>query len=465
MTGPIETTDKSKNLNSIPLFPPKSIESRLEHFDEPAFDVDSSTVIYRLADALCGDSGAGDLKKNSLLDRLGESLDTIYFNDLDRIFSSMGFLPRTDSESYDYDPSQDMLTADQWNEVRVKDAWYRARVRDFMVAASKGGTPDGIRAVVLAGSSVECDIYEVWRYRDNFGISPEKGTQLGRTPVTSRSEVVIVPLKDQLGNKEFRLLRQMLNRICPVDSVVTIDLRGLAAHDPIVVKKIVADSSYFEVQKEVTGTPDLEDFPPPETLAVDIRPSENWIRPGQPERAPYAAFNITQEYGYYYLMSGGSRSPIDAVTYTSADENGVQRSEKNYEDFELLENYTSWLEYEKADSPDNYPGGKFGITPMSAPAVSPNGNPYVFPYPSQQAYIDSEKEKVVAAGGQADDKKFRLPLIARSSSKKTYTPDLAVAWSPPTKDSTVTSSWVSNRELANRVWNLGNYGVGVGIKL
>lgn len=451
------------NANSIPLFPPKSIESRLEHFDETAFRVSSSTAIYKLVDALCGDAGAGNLKKESLIERLGESMDTLYFNDLDRIFSTMGFLVRTEAESYPYDPERDMLTSEQWDEVRIKDAWFRARVRDFMVAASKGGTPEGLALAVMAGSSVNCDIYEVWRYMDNFGISSEKGTNLGRTPMSSRSEVVIVPHKDQLGNKEFRLLRQMLNRIAPVESVVTIDLRGLAAHDPIVVKKIAADSSYFEVEKEVTLSPDLADLPHPEVLAIDIRPTENWLGPNSPEIAPYSAFNITQEYGYYYLMSGGSRSPIDSVEYTTMDENGVVRQERAFQDYEILENFTAWMEYEKADSPDNYPGGKFGLTPTEAPAVSPNGNPYVFPYQSQQEYIDEVREQVDSQGGQSDETKFRLPIVAKSTVKKTYTPDLAVAWAQPVRDTSVTTNWLSNRALVNDMRN-SEWRISVGLR-
>jgi hypothetical protein len=451
--------------NSIPLFPPKSIQSRLEHFDDPAFDIAPTTIIYKIVDALCGDAGAGDLKKESMIDRLGENLDTLYFNDLDRVFSSMGFLTRSESETYPYDPEKDMLTSDQWDEVRVKDAWYRARVRDFMIAADHGGTPEGLMRAVVAGSSVGCDIYEVWRYIDNFGITPEKGTMLGRSPVSSRSEVVLVPHKERLGNKEFRLLRQMLNRISPVDAIITVDLRGLAVHDPIVVKKIAADSSYFEVQKEVTLSPDLENLPPPEVLAIDIRPSENWlsIGKGNPEIAPYAAFNITQEYGYYYLMSGGARSPIDSVEYSSRDAAGNEKQERAFEDYEILENFTAWMEYDKADSPDNYPGGKFGLTPTEAPAVSPNGNPYVFPYQSQAQYIAEVREQVGQQGGQSDEVKFRLPVVARSTTKKTYTPDLAVAWTPPVRDSSVTSSWMSNRALANEVLQ-GEWRISVGMR-
>ena len=447
--------------HQFPLMPPRSIEARLAHFDQTAWVADPSSVVYRLLDALCGDAGAGGLKKSSTLDRLTNSIEGIFFSDLDYLFGRTGFLPRSEEESYPWDPKVDMLTAEQWDEVRVKDAWYRARVRDYFIAAGKGGTPEGLRMAVICSSSVASDIFEVWRYIDNFGIT----NSLGRAPVSVRNEVVITPHKDALGNKEHRLLRQMLHRIAPVDSIVTINLNGLAVNTPATVKTVAADSSYFEVQKEITPTPVLDDLPPLETLAIDLRPSERWLLSGNPETAPYAAFNITQEYGYYYLASGGNRSPIDTVTYGTLQSDGSVKPERSYEQFETIEQFTGWLEYERADSPDNYPGGKFGITPYSAPAKNPDGTAYQFPYASQQEYVEKTKAEVIAQGGQADDTRYRLPIVAKSTTKKTYTPDLAVAWTPPVKDTTVTAPWVSTKALVSDIFGEGAWGVGVGLNL
>lgn len=424
----------------FPLLPPKSTESRLAHFDEHSYKADSSTVLYKLLDALCGDAGAGDLKKAAFLRRLSQALENVYFSDLDYIFGGMGFLSRSSEETYPYDPANDMLTSDQWDEVRVKDAWYRARIRDFFVAAGMGGTPQGIRMACVAGTSVDCDIYEVWRYMDNFGIT----AALGRSPVSTRSEFVVKPHKTSLTEKEKRLLGQMLNRISPVDSIVTINTGGLAVHAPVIPKTAAADSSYFEVQKTITGTPILSELPAPELLAIDLRPSEKWLLSGNPETAPYAAFNITQEYGYYYLASGGARSPVDSVQYGTIKENGTFKTEPNHESFQVIEQFTNWMNYDLADSPDNYPGGKFGLTPDAEPAVNSDGSPYVFQYSSQQEYVTKVKNEVVSGGGEADDLRYRLPIIATSSSKKVFTPDLAVAWNTPIKDSTVTRSWTSS---------------------
>lgn len=396
-------------------------------------------------DALCGDAGAGSLLKEAFLLRLNNALETIYFNELDYIFGSVSFLSRSPAESYPYNPMADLLTSDQWDEVRVKDAWYRDRIRQFFIACGLGGTPMGLRTCVNAAVAVDCDIYESWRWVDNFGLDESVGVILGRAPSTARNEVTIRPHKLSLAPVEKRLLRDMLKRIMPVDCIITISTQGLAVASPVAVRSITADSTYFEVQKTITGTPVLEDLPPPELLPIDLDPSYQFLFSGSPEVAPYAAFNITSEYSYYYLISGGKRSPIDSVSYGTLQPDGTVRSEPNLELFETVSQYTEWREYERADSPDNFPGGKFGLTPSQGPPRNPDGTPYTFQYESQAAYIEVRKAEILNMGGLADDVRFKLPIQKESQAKRSYTPDLAVAFSPPAKESTVTSSWTARR--------------------
>lgn len=305
--------------NPFPLMPPKSTELRLMSFDEYVYTGTPSTVLYKLIDALCGTTGAGALVNQVFLARLSTALETIYFNDLDYIFGKVSFLARSPEESYTYNPMTDMLTADQWNEVRVKDAWYRARIKDFFVACGLGGTPDGIRMCVQAALAVDCDIHEVWRYEDNLGLTES----LGRSPFPARNEVVVTPHKGALEPAELRLVRDMLAKICPVDTIVTVTTNGLAVQSPVPVNAAAADSEYFEVQKQVIATPALSSMPPPELLPIDLLPTETWLYQAKtdPTLAPYTAFNISAEYGYYYLVSGGSRSPIDSVTYGTLNQN------------------------------------------------------------------------------------------------------------------------------------------------
>jgi hypothetical protein len=427
--------------NPWPLLPPKSTELRLEHFDEDVYRTDSTTLLYKFIDAICGDSGAGALKKQVFLARLGGALENIYFSDLDYIFGNIHFMSRASSESYTYDPSVDMLTSDQWDEISVKDAWYRDRIKNFFIACSLGGTPDGIRMACLAATSVDCDIYEVWRYHRNFGL----GEYLGRSPYTADNEFVVRPHKSSLSPREERLLYQMFDKIRPYDSIATIDVNGLSVSAPVLIRAVASDSTYYEVQKIITPTPALQNLPPPELLAIDLLPSEKWALKGSPELAPYAAFNITQEYGYYYLVSGGYRSPIDSVDYGTLNPDGTVTREVPFEVFETTGEYSDWRIYELADSPDNYPGGKFGRTPDRSPAVNADGSLYVFGFESQQEYVDEEKERIQTLGGVADDYRYRLPIQKKSQSKRVFKPELAIAYNPPTRDSTITSSWTNRR--------------------
>ena len=447
------------DLNTFPLQPPKSTELRLAHFDETVFKADPATFVYKFVDAVVGDGGAGSLLKDSLMTRFSLALETLYFSDLDYIFGGMHFLERSDAESYPYNPQSELLTSDQWDEVRVKDSWYRARIKDFFEAATMGGTPNGIRAAVQAGTSASCEIFEVWRFKDSYGLTQS----LGRAPVTSRSEFVIKPHKSPLHPKQLRLVRQMVNRIAPMETVVTIDHNGLQVNSPVGVQSASADSSYFEVQKRVQGSPVLQDIPEPELLAIDLRPSEDWLFSKSPEIAPYAAFNISQEYGYYYLVSGGSRSPIDSVQYSTSTDGANFSTEPNYESVVTTGSYTPWQEYELADSPDNYPGGKFGVTPKEAPARTPLGESYNFPFQSQSEYVEQKKGEVLSRGGQADEHRYRLPTTESTMDRVTYTPDLAVAYSTPAKDSTVTTRWTRDdtRRVVGTILNPTQNGVGI----
>jgi hypothetical protein len=462
----------------FPLMPPKSTQLRLDHFDENVYRADPGTLLYKFVDALCGDAGAGTLKKEIFLQRLTGALDGIYGSDLDYIFGNVRFLSRVTSESYSYNPMTEMLTSEKWDEIAAKDALYRNRIREFFIAAAKGGTVDGIRQAVHAAISCDCQVMENWRYIDNFGLQGN----VGRTGAQSyaavdldtghrvtwaseaqaedyidgasgyvvqaqkpRSEVTVVPHKTDLHPREARILRDMLDRITPQDTVVTISPEGLAVSSPIKVRAITADSTYFQVEKVVTGAPELADLPAPEMLAIDLAPSENWLKPNSPELAPYAQFNITQEYGYYYLVSGGRRSPIDAVTYGVLGANNEVTLQPSYEWYEQAEQYGPWTAYEKADSPDNYPGGRFGLTPTKTPARNPDRSPYQFPYASQAEYVAKKKDEVISLGGQANDTRYRLPIQKLTTSKRVYTPDLAIAYTAPARDSTVTSSWTSRK--------------------
>ena len=437
--------------------PPKSTESRMEHFDEHVYTADSSTTLYKFLDAMCGDGGTGNLKKEIFLQRLSGALEGVYGSALDYIFGGVRFLSRISSESYSFESETAMLTSDQWDEVATKDAAYRTRIREFFAAAGKGGTIEGIRLAVHAATSVDCQVMENWRYIDNFGLSAGVGRGmitayaavdwstghrvyftdddpaeakvqadafiLGKTgwgveQVRARSELTVVPHKMGYTAREARTLREMLDRITPQDTVVTISTDGLAINAPVTLRATAADSTYYQVEKIITPTPDIADLPAPEMLAIDLDPTEKWLWSKSPELAPYSRFNITSEYGYHYLVSGGDRSPIDTVSYGTLAADGTVTPTKAFEWYEQTEQYGPWTAYEITTNPA---------------------------YATQADYVAARKAEVIALGGQADDLQYRLPVEKPASFKRTYTADLAIASAAPSKDSTVTSSWTSRR--------------------
>jgi hypothetical protein len=425
----------------FPLIVPRSTERRMDHFDEMIYTATKHTVLYQFVDALCGTTGAGSLVNEIFLARANQALDTIYFNELDFIFGRIHFLSRSPAESYPYTPMVDILTAKQWKEVQQKDTWYRERIREFFIACSLGGTPEGIRRCVHAAIGVDCDIYEVWRHKDSLGM----GDYLGRSPVSSRSEVVITPHdKKELKPQETRLLRDMLAKIMPVETVVTIDLNGLSRSVPVKVAAATADSTYYEVQKMITPTPVMEQLPPPELLPIDLLSTEQWMYSKDPTLAPYAAFNMTSEYGYHYL-TGTSQSPIDTVTYGTLQDDGSVVTESNFTVYQSDEKYTDTMLYELADSPDNFPGGKYGLTPSRAPALNAYGEAYTFAFLSQIDYITQRALEIVGLGGIANSNGYRLPVQQPQQVKREFLPQYAISNNAPARESTVSSSITRRR--------------------
>ena len=185
--------------------------------------------------------------------------------------------------------------------------------------------------------------------------------------------MVVKPHKSTLAPVELRLLRDMLDKVVSVDTVITVDLAGLAVMSPVPVAAAAADSTYFEIQRMVTATPVLATFPPPELLPIDLLPTEQWLFLAQtdPQLAPYTAFLATAESSVFYLTGGGKRSPIDSVTYGTLQSDGKVRTEPNYQVYDTTGSYTPKQPYERADCPQNWPGWQVRHHPVGRPGQEP----------------------------------------------------------------------------------------------
>jgi len=172
---PVSTTitnnapsDNQAYVRPLPYLVPRSILQKSAHFSESYWKLDADSIVFKLLDALCQDAGAGNNKKALFISRLQASLDSTYFQDLDSFYFGVLGFPRHLSESYDFNPYSNALTAEQWIEVFIKDAKYRARCLDLMAALNHGGSPFGIRMGCKAVLGVDCDVFEIWKYLDSY---------------------------------------------------------------------------------------------------------------------------------------------------------------------------------------------------------------------------------------------------------------------------------------------------------
>jgi hypothetical protein len=508
----------------FPYMPSRSTAIMFESFDPAVFTKTTSSTLYNFLDALVGKTGAGSLLNQIFLSNLSAAIDTCYFNELDYIVGNIRFLARSTAESYTYNPLADQLTSDEWDEVRVKDAWFRARIKDFFAACQLGGTPEGIKKCVSAAIASDCTIQEVWRYVDNFDIDGFVGRseatripthyavinlktgfevlfsdedpadalaaannfKTSRSPssdwevraVNPRNEVVVKPHKKSLKPNELRLLRELLGRLLPIETIITVDLEGLAVSTPVPISGAASDSSYYEVIKQVIPSPLISQMPPPEFLPIDLLPGEQWLFKKDPPKgffgslldflngpdsdkreAKSGAFQQTAQHSYYYLASGGKTSAIDSITYGTLQSDGSVKSEQNYRLYQQNSSYTGWIAYQKADSPDNFPGGQFGQHPGYGPALNPDGTPYSFPYTSQASYVNEMIVKITGLGGVANENHYKLPIQKNQTLVYSYFPEYAVANFPPTKESTVSASLTRQRPrtLGNSMSDSSNF--------
>lgn len=428
--------------NVMPYFAPRSTQARLRGLTTGVYDVSSSSYMYILIDALSGSTGAGALKQELMVSRLQSNLFTTYFGDLDDVYGDLVKMPRLSSEVYTYNPTTDLLTSDQWDEVRIKDASYRERISNFFQGMQAGGSPAGFILMCRAATGYDSHIFETWKNIDSVAAGNTPPAIFGRLGTSIRNEVVVQPLTSSLSVADTHTLNSLLERLKPRETVVTIDINGLAVHTPISINAVAASDSYFQVEKNVTGVPDLASLPPTEVLAADVNPQALWLQPGFTVQAPYAAFNNSQESAVYYLYSDDSSTPIDSVTYTTAqDDSGTTFPAPNFVEQLPLQAWGSWVAFPLADSPDNYPGGKFGQTPLAAPALTASGQPYQFPYPSQDSYVATLLPQISSSGGQVGQGIYRLP-ISKISNSRTFDSTQAIPTQVPVKESTVTTNWI-----------------------
>lgn len=407
--------------SSLPIISSIAIDSLMQHFDDEYFDKSDTSHIRHLIEALCGASGLGQLLYDSVRAWLNGGVETAWLGFVDKLFASIYGLPRIYSETVAFNASDAMLTADEVNEVLVKEAWYKSRFVELMKALQAGGTVRGFRYATMAIMYCNCDIYETWRYK-------KEDFPVGRLGYTLYNEVVICPYSKTVTEQQKELLLRVLDRIKPADAVVTIDMNGLSAWTDRQVRSVCASSTYFEISKTLTNSVDNSKLPSKSTIFGDDYAygydAYLNLKTGEKTEVRKPIQNRSQEYSEYYVYDKSSVAQVSDVKYTKLSGN-EETAEQDWSVKKYETKFSAWQSFTTVDSPDNYPGGKYGRTPMLAPAVSKDGSPYIFDWTSQADYVKWKSDEVIKNGGEVKGNQFRVRLY-QSTSATTYLPEMSL---------------------------------------
>lgn len=148
------------------LLPPTSIYERLRHFPDNVYDLSPESKLVKFLKVLLGDAGAGQLRKQLLIQRMQSTLQGSHFYDLDRFYGPLFGLKRSVTELLDFNPYLQTATREQWEEAHAKDASFRSRIEQFARALTYGATPTGMELIAEALLSVDVDVYESYTKAD-----------------------------------------------------------------------------------------------------------------------------------------------------------------------------------------------------------------------------------------------------------------------------------------------------------
>jgi hypothetical protein len=147
-----------------PIDGPLFIEHLMLRFPEEIYSKSRDSHIYRLLTALAGDSGAGILKKKSLMARLQYESAMLGFQNLDNLYSPLIGFDRLPGERYFIDPKKSTLTQEEWDAIKAADTAYRKRALQYLQAARQGGTLQGITDAATAALGQSVQVTENYKY-------------------------------------------------------------------------------------------------------------------------------------------------------------------------------------------------------------------------------------------------------------------------------------------------------------
>jgi len=297
---------------------------------------------------------------------------------------------------------------------------YQANVYSDLVWTTLVSSPNFTTQASGATSFTDAQGF-VWTINAPATMKPNYN--FGRTGYNLRTEVLITPHRS-ITRQERRNLELVLDRIKPRETVLTIGT-GLQVNIPVAANNLTADSSYFETNILVTGASGISNAAAKNyfsTITSSAPSSDStiyYLQDGVQTAARTLAFSRGQESYQNYDFSKESISTIDSIQYQSVTDITASPSTRTVEGATLIQNsydirFGPWTNFDLADSPDNFPGGKYGQSPLVAPPLNRDGTTYQFRYASQSAYVSQQTAIIVAAGGEANATQYRLRLAQAS---------------------------------------------------
>ena len=370
------------------------VSSLLEQFDPHLYKLGSSSHIRRFIETVCGPAGLGGLLADTIDLYLSQGLDTAFLSTVDWLFSSVMGFQRVPWDTVDYDIKTAFLTLSQAQDYEVRAAAYKRRYQLLLQGLDQGNTLQGIKDTCEAILDCSVSVDEQWHTIPGSWCVQVQPWE----PVTVEARRVCV---------------ETVQRLKPSDTVVTITgpLHTVETFTPSMVHPLTVG---WVVKPVVRNHVDNQRITVKNPLVYG-----------------YSAFtsageNVSYEAPVQYGMRNFTPTieyPASSVTASvSVIDEGVESSVAPWSDKTKTVRWGNWTTYQKADSPDNYPGGMNGVHPLTAPAITPAGTAYLFPYESQAEYESQEAAKIIAQGGQTQPGRYRLPL-SETVNTITYSPD------------------------------------------
>lgn len=370
------------------------VSSLLNQFDPHLYQLDSSSHIRRFIETVCGPAGLGGLLADTIDLYLSQGLNTVFLTTVDWLFTSVMGFQRVPWNTVGYDVQTAFLTLSEAQDYEERAAAYRKRYQLLLHGLDEGNTLQGVKDVCQAILDTQVSVDEQWR----------------SDPGSWR--ILIQPWESVSADAR-RVCVETLERLKPADTVVTISqpLNTVETFTPTIIHSLTVG---WQIKPMVVNHVD--------NRRISVR---------QPLVYGYSAFtsaaeNVSYEAPVQYGMRDVTPTiqyPAESVTATvSVIQNSVESTVTPYVDKTRTVQWGAWTFYEKADSPDNYPGGMNGVHPLTAPAITPAGTAYLFPYESQAEFETQEAQKIIGQGGQTRPGQYRLPL-SQTVETITYTPD------------------------------------------